>query len=256
MMQDRKKVVDIRGLSFSYDGYLVLDRIDFDVKENDFIGITGPNGGGKTTLLKIIVGLLKPAAGSVKILGKTPEESRKNIGYVPQHSNFDEHFPINVLEVVLLGLMGKKGMARYFSRTDRKTALEALDKVGVRYLSERPIGELSYGQRQRVFIARAIVNSPSLLLLDEPTASVDVKAQKNLYDMLAAFKKKMAILLVTHDIMAMSVHAEKIGCLNRKLYYHDSEQISVEDLRMVYARPVDIIAHGEPHKIIKAKKSK
>jgi zinc transport system ATP-binding protein len=250
-MTNKRELVKIKGLHFSYNGLTVLDGVDLKVEENDFLGIIGPNGGGKTTLLKIMLGLLKPTAGEITILGGAPEDARKKIGYVPQYSRFDESFPINVMDVVLLGLMGNKAAGRPFSRASHQRALAALERTGMADLAGRAIGKLSFGQRQRVFIARAIAAEPLLLLLDEPTSSIDTTGQGNFYDILAELKNSMAIILVTHDMGAVSKYVEKIGCLNRKLYYHGSGEISGQDLEKVYGCPVDLIAHGVPHRVMK-----
>lgn len=253
-MADKKEIMLIKGLTFCYGDSLILDNIDLTIWENDFIGIIGPNGGGKTTLLKIMLGLLKPGSGEIKILGDLPERARKHIGYVPQYSRFDEFFPINVRDVVLLGLMGNKRPGSAFSREEKSVALSCLDKVGLADMASRHICKLSYGQRQRVFIARAMVNDPSLLLLDEPTASVDSTSQDSFYGLLSELKRKMAIVLVTHDMGAVSTYVEKIGCLNKKFYYHGSGEIKEEDLSKAYGCPMDLIAHGIPHRVMKEHK--
>jgi zinc transport system ATP-binding protein len=251
IMADKREIVEIKGLHFSYDGVFVLDGVDLKVEENDFLGIIGPNGGGKTTLLKIMLGLLKPTAGEITVLGGAPEEARKSIGYVPQYSKFDETFPITVMDVVLLGLMGNKAPGRSFSRASKDKALAALERTGMEHLAGRAIGKLSVGQRQRVFIARAIAAEPLLLLLDEPTSSIDPTGQGDFYAILSELKSSMAIILVTHDMIAISKYVEKIGCLNRKLYYHGFGEICGEDLEKVYGCPVDLIAHGVPHRVMK-----
>lgn len=251
---EKRELIKIKDLSFSYGSSIVLEDLDLVVVENDFIGIIGPNGGGKTTLLKIILGLLEPDSGKIEVLGTSPRKARKKVGYVPQYSKFDEFFPITVIEVVLLGLMAAKKPGRGFTREERALALKCLEEVGIMDLAARPIGELSYGQKQRVFIARAIVKEPLILLLDEPTASVDAMAQESFYDILADLKKNMAIMLITHDMGAVSKYVEKIGCLNRKLFYHGSGEIRGEDLVKVYGCPVDLIAHGVPHRVMKEHK--
>jgi zinc transport system ATP-binding protein len=244
-------VVEVKNISFKYEDQMILDGINLSVQSNDFLGIIGPNGGGKTTLLKIMLGLLAPSHGEIKILGKTPLESLPKIGYVPQVSRFDRDFPINVLEVVLMGRLVHAKRFHDFSSHDKEIALEALKMVGMEEMRERQIGKLSEGQKQRIFIARALATQPQLLLLDEPTASVDTTMQAGLYDLLVKMKEKMTVIMVTHDIGVISSHVDKIACLNCKLFYHGSHEISKEDLEAAYQCPVDMIAHGVPHRVMK-----
>jgi len=218
---------------------------------NDFMGIIGPNGGGKTTLLKVILGLVKTSQGKVTVLGGGPEENRKFIGYVPQYSQFDRDFPISVQEVVLMGRTGQVGLMKRFSREDKMLALRALETVDVLDFKDRQIGKLSGGQQQRVFIARALVAEPKILLLDEPTAGIDMPMQTEFYELLARLKQRMAIVLVSHDISAVSIYVDSIACLNRQLYYHGSKEVGTEILEATYKCPVQIIAHGIPHRVLK-----
>lgn len=233
------------------EGRVVLEDVDLTIREGEFLGIIGPNGGGKTTLLKVILGLIKPIRGEVKVFGLPPQQGRRYLGYVPQYGTFDRDFPIKVLEVVLMGRLGKGGSLRGFSDEDRLRALKALELVEMDHLKDRGIGTLSGGELQRVLIARALVAEPRLLLLDEPTANVDVPVEREFFDLLEHLKERMAIVLVTHDVGVLSAHVEKIACLNRRLYYHDSREIRPEDLEAVYGCPVDLIAHGVPHRVLR-----
>jgi len=215
------------------------------------LSLIGPNGGGKTTLLKLIAGLIKPTDGTVKIFGENPERVRNLIGYVPQYGTFDRDFPASVLEVAMMGLLEKKTLFKQYSSKDREKVLQVLKKVDMEGLKGRHIGSLSLGQQQRVLIARALVTEPKLLLLDEPTASVDALLQTEFFELLAGLKKEMAIVFISHDLTAVSTYVEKIACLNRRLYYHNSNEISKEELEEAYCCPVEMIAHGVPHRILR-----
>jgi zinc transport system ATP-binding protein len=247
-----KEVVKLEGVWVQYNGVPILEGINLAIEQDDFLGIIGPNGGGKTTLLKVILGLISPSHGKVSVLGKPPEKSRSNIGYVPQHNLFDRDFPINVWDVVLMGRYGKSGLFRRYSSEDRRATQDALQTVGMLDYKDRQMGKLSGGELQRIFIARALVAEPKLLLLDEPTASVDPAMQTDFYELLEKLKKQMAIVLVSHDISAVSIYVDKLACLNRQLHYHGSKEITPEILEATYKCPVQMIAHGlVPHRVLK-----
>jgi len=234
-----------------YDGVPVLEGVTLSVEMGDFLGIIGPNGGGKTTLLKIVLGLIAPTRGKVSVLGKPPEQSRSIVGYVPQHNLFDRDFPIDVWDVVLMGRYGRAGIFRRYTREDKSKTQKALQTVGMLEYKSRQIGKLSGGEQQRVFIARALVSEPKLLLLDEPTASVDPTMQTEFYELLESLKQRMAIVLVSHDISAISIYVDKIACLNHQLYYHGLKEISARVLEATYKCPVQMIAHGTvPHWVL------
>jgi len=247
-----KEVVSLEDVWVQYNGVPILEGINLAIEQDDFLGIIGPNGGGKTTLLKIILGLISPSRGKVSVLGKPPEKSRSKIGYVPQHNLFDRDFPISVGDVVLMGRYGKSGLFRRYSSEDRRATQDALQTVGMLDYKDRQMGKLSGGELQRIFIARALVAEPKLLLLDEPTASVDPAMQTEFYELLEKLKKQMAIVLVSHDISAVSVYVDKLACLNRQLHYHGSKEITSEILEATYNCPVQMIAHGlVPHRVLK-----
>ncbi|MEE8373458.1 MAG: ABC transporter ATP-binding protein [Dehalococcoidia bacterium] len=230
----------------------ILEAIDLSVKGNDFLGIIGPNGGGKTTLLKVVLGLIAPTRGKVSVMREPPEKGRKHIGYVPQHNLFDRDFPISVWEVVLMGRYGRTGLFKRHGDVDKVKAGDALAMVGMLEKRDRQIGKLSGGEQQRVLIARALAGEPRLLLLDEPTASVDPAVQTQFYELLERLKKRMAIVLVSHDLSAISIYVDKVACLNRQLYYHGSKEIGPEVLEATYKCPVQMIAHGAvPHRVLK-----
>jgi zinc transport system ATP-binding protein len=245
------EIIVFKDVWVSYGGLDILKEVNLVVKEHDFLGIIGPNGGGKSTLLKVILGLIKPTRGEIRVFGDTPYNSRKDVGYVPQYSLFDPNFPITVWDVVLMGRMGHTGLLKRYSEKDKKAALDALKTVEMLEYRDWQIGSLSGGQRQRIFIARAVVGDPKLLLLDEPTTGIDAIIREEFYEMLEKLKAKMAIVMVSHDIGAVSVYVDKIACLNHTLYYHNSKELTPEDLDAAYQCPVDLIAHGVPHRVLK-----
>ncbi len=251
-----EQIVELKNVWVNFDGFVVLEGINLSIYPDDFLGIIGPNGGGKTTLLRVILGLINPSQGEVKVFGDTPVRARKFVGYVPQHSQFDFEFPISVWEVVLMGRYRHTGVFKKYTEKDYKVVKEALERVGMVNLKDRQVGKLSKGQQQRVLLARALVSEPKLLLLDEPTASVDVHMQTEFYELLDELKKKMPIVLVSHDIGAISVFVDKIACLNRKLFYHDSKEIKSEELIQIYGCPVELLAHGVPHRVLKKHEDK
>lgn len=238
-----------------YDGTPALENISLELYEGDFLGVIGPNGAGKTTLLKVMLGLLKPYKGKVTVYPKNCEDEKSFLGYVPQQSHFDRDFPINVFEVALMGQYSHKGAFSRYNAEDKKAAEEALQKVGMYECKDRQIGALSGGQQQRVLIARALASKPQILLLDEPIASVDAAMQADFYELLEELKRDMAIIMVSHDIGAISVHVNKIACINRCLYYHGSGKIDADILEKTYKCPVQMITHGDvPHRVLKGHK--
>lgn len=214
-------ILQMDDVSFSYDHTPVLSHISFAVNPGESIGIIGPNGGGKTTLLKLILGFLKPTKGQIHLLGATQDA----IAYVPQSMRFDREFPISVMEVVLSGLLSKLPWYGKFRQKERLMALEALDKVGLSHFHDRPFGQLSGGQAQRVLIARALVSDPKLLLLDEPTASVDAQAEAEIYSLLDKLKGQMTMIMVTHDLRAAINHVDRLFCVQRELFAMKPEEV-------------------------------
>ena len=237
-------LVELNSVSFGYREEAVIDRVNLVLREGDFIGMIGPNGGGKSTIIRIIMGLLKPWSGEVVI----PKEV--NIGYLPQTHTFDNRFPISVLEVVLSGMLKVHGVTTRVSRKDKRTALEVLSRVGMEDLAARSIGELSGGQMQRVFIGRALISKPQLLILDEPVTFVDNRFEQELYHLLELISRETAILLVSHDVGQIVSSVRTIACVNRQLHYHPSNQITEEILES-YNCPIDLITHGHvPHRVL------
>lgn len=206
-------VVSFEKIFFAYQETYVLQDISFTIQEGEFIGIIGPNGGGKTTLLKLIMGFLKPTAGKIEIFGQPPCFSLNNLSYVPQAMHYDRQFPISVIELVLAGKLSKLPWYGIYSPADRRAAIEALERVGMVDYKNRAFGSLSGGQAQRVLIARALVSEPKLLLLDEPTASVDAQAEADIYGILKSLKGKMTILMVTHNLKMVIDQVERVLCV-------------------------------------------
>jgi zinc transport system ATP-binding protein len=214
-------VIDIENLSFSYDGDLILEDINLTVDEKDFLAIIGPNGGGKSTLLKLILGMLKPKKGSILVLGKASSKNPSHIGYVPQNTNVNTDFPIKVIEVVLMGHVGAKNPLFGYGKDEIACAMGALSQVGMQDFSQSKIGSLSGGQRQRVMIARALCAHPKILILDEPTSSIDIKGQKEIYELLKLLNQSITIVVVSHDISVILEYANKAAHINKRLSYHD-----------------------------------
>lgn len=245
-------IIDVQNLVFSYNGEDVLHNVNLSVQEKDFVAIIGPNGGGKTTLLKLLLGLLTPAKGTIYVDGKSPQEASPCIGYVPQNVHINPNFPGTVLDVVLMGKIGHKGSASRQLAANRRDALVALDRIGMADHADAKIGILSGGQRQRVFIARALVTQPKLLLLDEPTASIDTKGQTDLYELLKEFNQNITVLVVSHDLLVISRYVKSVACVNKNLHYHDQDEIAGSMLDTMYRCtveqlcPVELVAQSLP----------
>jgi zinc transport system ATP-binding protein len=238
-------VIEFTQVSFAYNDEPVLEDVSFSVERGDFVGIVGPNGGGKTTLLKLALGLLQPQRGTVKVLGKSPLSSRTHIGYVPQFMEIDREFPISVMDVVLMGRLTSHRLLGRYSAEDRAAAISAMQAVEIEDLKDRTIGQLSGGQRQRAFIARALASQPDILFLDEPTASVDSRVERDIYELLKDLNQKLTIVLVTHDLGFISSYVNKVACVNRRLICHPTQAITHEALLEIYKSPVNMIMHGQ-----------
>lgn len=244
-----RPVIEVEHLWAGYENEAVLEDINLTVYERDFIGLIGPNGGGKTTLLKVLLGLLPPTRGRVQVLGKPVTTGRQRIGYVPQPVEFDRDFPVSVWEVTRMGRLGRRGLLHRYTSADNAVVERVLRQVELLELRERPIGALSGGQRQRVYIARALATEPEILLLDEPTASVDPQVSHSIYDLLQELNARIAILMISHDVGAISTYVKTVGCLNRRLFYHHEKSLPSAALEQAYQCPVDLIAHGVPHRV-------
>ncbi len=239
-MNEKEPVIEIKNLSFSYGATLALMNINFTAYENELICIVGPNGGGKTTFLKLVMGLLKPDKGSIKVFNSRPSQVSSRIGYMPQNPQHDLSFPINVLEVVLMGRIERRLFGPYRSE-DKEAAIDALTEVEMQDFSERPFSELSGGQRQRVLIARALGTSPDMLILDEPTANIDPEQEHQLNKILEKLKERMTIIMVTHDYVSEIV--QEVVCINRGLEIHPTSRLDSHGFEHVYNASGRIVRH-------------
>lgn len=235
-------VIDIKNMSFSFGDHLILDDVSLNIKEKEMVGIVGPNGGGKTTLLRLMLGLLQPNKGFIEILGSNALQARKRIGYVPQHKIFDPLFPVSVLDVVLMGRISKS-KAGPFSKNDRHAALRALDDVDLRDQQNAAFADLSGGQRQRTLIARALASSAELLFFDEPTANVDSFAEGKLYELLSILNKQLTILIVSHDVGFVSKYVSSVVCVNRKVHIHPTSLLDGRAIQEIYQKELAFIHH-------------
>jgi zinc transport system ATP-binding protein len=239
-------------MSYSYGSVPTLSGIDLQVAEGEFLGIVGPNAGGKSTLLKLILGLLQPQSGAVKVLGRTPSAASKLLGYVPQYPSFPRDFPITVEQVVQLGRLNQGQGAGWWqalwpgrvSIADRAAVRRALDEVEAGTIAKRQIGSLSGGQLQRVLLARALVGNPRILILDEPTANIDQRLEGEIFDLLKAINARMTILVVSHDVAFISHYVSRVACVNRTLICHRTEAVDSAVIQELYGKNVRMIAHG------------
>lgn len=242
-------LVTLRDVSVAYDGVEALEHVDLEIDEKDFLGIIGPNGGGKTTLVKAILGTV-PHTGEVRLAPELFRGRERLIGYMPQISDFDRAFPISILEAVLSGLQGHRGFRSRYTKEDRQKALRLLEETGIAEAARQPVGEVSGGQLQRALLCRAIIAEPRLLILDEPTNFVDNQFEKALYDSLRELNRRMAIVMVSHDIGTITSVVKEIVCVNRRVHRHHSNILTEEQLRN-YDCPIQILSHGTvPHTVL------
>ena len=241
-----KTLLELKNITVKYSEKIILDNISLTIKENDFLGIIGQNGTGKTTLLKTILGLVKPISGTII------KDKNVKIGYVPQFSNFDKDFPISVSEVIKMGAIKNRITPFFkFKSNDNDKTNELLKLLHISNIKNHKLNEISGGQLQKTLIARALIADPDILILDEPTASLDSSSTKDIYEILNELNKTKAIILVSHDIHVISSYVKDIACLNKKLHYHNDTKISKEMIDEIYGCPIDIIAHGPiPHRVL------
>jgi len=247
MTDTKTPLVSVRDVSFSYGYESVLKDVSLDIYATDYLAIIGPNGGGKTTLLKLILGLLKPDAGQITWPGLS---ALHQIGYVPQFASFEREFPLSVRDVVLMGRMSGHLWWQRVSDRDQDFTTDILRKLGLDTLSDKPVGQLSGGQLQRVMIARALVCNPDILFLDEPIASIDTGSRFKLSNILMELNKNIPIVVVTHDITSFASNALHIACVNRTLFYHGDAEFASGCLDEAYGCPVELVAHGVPHRVL------
>lgn len=253
-------LISFNDVSFSYGSHLILDDLNFSVDKGDYLAVLGPNGGGKTTLVKLLLGLLKPQKGSISIFGRPPGRSGDLIGYMPQYTTVSESFPITVRDAVMMGMIssGFKGLfGMNFGSGSSEAVEKALERVGMEDHIHEKVSDLSGGQKQRVFIARAIVGEPELLLLDEPAASVDQAGKTGLYCLLRELNRDMTVVMISHDISVLGQGVKTVACVNRKVHIHDRPVITRELLSEAYGEtaegtcPIELVTHGEiPHRVL------
>ncbi len=238
-----EKVVSFQDVVFSYNAVPVLKDVSFSIKGKSFVSIVGPNGGGKTTLLKLMLGLLRPLAGAVTVFGLSPEKARSFVGYMPQYVQFDPHFPVTVFDVVLMGCL-RKGMGPGpYGKKDKAVCLDTLRKLEMCDARNRSFGDLSGGQRQRVLVARALATEPRLLLLDEPTSNVDIAVETELFELLHDLSKDITVVVVSHDLGFVSQYVEHVVCVNQRVFVHPTTAITGEMINELYGAHLRMVRH-------------
>ncbi|MFN2354382.1 MAG: metal ABC transporter ATP-binding protein [Desulfopila sp.] len=238
----RHAALFLEGVSFQYDTGVVLDDVSLSIYPADAICVVGPNGGGKTTLVKLVLGLLKPDRGTIRIYGEKPESGKKRIGYVPQYAEYDRGFPISVKEVVCMGRLGNS-LLGWYTKEDWNAVTLALHEVGLAHAADDPFADLSGGQRQRVLIARALASGGDILILDEPTANIDRESEQHLFTLLKELNERMTIMMVTHDVGFASTFFNRIACVNRNVIIHPTSELTGELIKDMYGGDLRMIRH-------------
>ena len=245
-------IIQINGLSSGYDEKTVLHQVDLAVYEKDFLGIIGPNGGGKTTLIKCILGLHQPSEGSIRFYKNGQEIPDMNMGYLPQYNTIDKKFPISVYEVILSGLSKQKSIFRRYSKEQHEQVRQMIARMGLEGMEERSIGSLSGGQLQRALLGRALVSNPEVVILDEPNTYIDKRFEAKLYSLLEEINKERAIILVSHDIGTVLKNVKTIACVNETVHYHPHTEVPTEWLEEHFGCPIEMLGHGTfPHRVLK-----
>ena len=246
-------IIQINGLSAGYDGKTVLNHVDLTVYGNDFLGIIGPNGGGKTTLIKCILGLHQPTQGDIHFFKDGKEVPEINMGYLPQYNNIDKKFPISVYEVILSGLSKEKSIFQRYSEKQHERVRQMIVRMGLEGMDKRAIGELSGGQLQRALLGRALVSNPEVIILDEPNTYIDKQFEAKLYSLLEEINKERAIILVSHDIGTVLKNVKTIACVNETVHYHPHTEVPTEWLEEHFGCPIEMLGHGTfPHRVLKS----
>lgn len=247
-----KKLIELANISAGYDSKSVIHDINLTIYGRDFLGIIGPNGGGKTTLVKLILGLLKPQKGSLRFFRDEQPTDKIIMGYLPQYNAIDKKFPISVYEVILSGLSSKKSLIGKFSKEQHEKVNDIIGKMGLEGLEKRAIGQLSGGQLQRALLGRAIISDPDIVILDEPSTYIDRHTETKLYELLEEINRERAIILVSHDIGTVLQEVKTIACVNETLDYHPDTEVSEEWLTRNFNCPIELLGHGDlPHRILK-----
>ena len=253
-MDTKQTLIKTSNLSVAYDHNVVLHDVNLTIERNDFLGVIGPNGGGKTTLVKALLGLVTPAGGTIEYYGPdgTPITAM-HIGYLPQYMSFDFSFPITVREVVMSGLLMGRSLFHRFTNKEKEKATEVMSLFDIQRFAKRPIGDLSGGQRQRVLMARALVSDPCLLVLDEPSTYMDKDSEDLMYKLLRRINDRCAIMLVSHDVGTIVREVRNIACVNRTLHYHPATEPADRWFEKEVGCPFELVAHGHvPHRILSA----
>lgn len=246
------KLIELKNVTAGYDHKVVLKQVSLTVWKDDFLGVIGPNGGGKTTLLKVILGLLQPMEGLVCFYRDNQPINKLKIGYLPQMSNVDRRFPISVHEVIASGLASEKPCFGNFRPNQLQRIEEVVNQMGLKEMQHRSIAELSGGQLQRVLLGRSIVSRPELLILDEPNSYVDKRFESKFYQLLKEINEESAIILVSHDIGTVLSMVKNIACVNETLHYHSGSNVSADWLGEKYACPIELVGHGNfPHRVLR-----
>nr|MBN2277836.1 ABC transporter ATP-binding protein [candidate division Zixibacteria bacterium] len=245
MTDNQQPVISIKDMSFSYNGRPALENVNLVIDRNDFIWVVGPNGGGKTTMIKLILGLLQPQKGTVRVFGQNPNDARDRIGYMPQFSHLDPQFPVTVLDVVLIGRLGGSHKFGPLRQHDRFAAEKALGEVSLLESKNRPFSELSGGQQRRVLIARALACEPALLVLDEPMANLDLVVEKELNDLLLKLNQKLTVLMVSHDPALVSEHIRRVVCVNRTVSEHPTCELDSDFIGELYGGERRLVRHDQ-----------
>lgn len=235
--------VKLDDVSFSYGGTKVLESVSLEVPQGEFLGIVGPNAGGKSTLLKLLLGLLQPQAGEIRVLGKSPQTACKQLGYVPQYPAFARDFPLTAEQVVLMGRLGSGNLLGGYGKRDREIAARVMAETEISDLARRRINTLSGGQVQRILVARALASEPAILLLDEPTANIDMRVENEIFDLLKLLNERMTILVVSHDVAFISGYVHRVACLNCTLICHKTADIDGHTIQELYGEDVRMVAH-------------
>ena len=247
------EIIRLSGVNAGYENKQVLENIDLTIYERDFLGVIGPNGGGKTTLMKVILGLLKPQSGSIRFFKDGVEVPSISMGYLPQYSTIDKKFPISVYDVVLSGLNRQKSLFRSFTSEQHEQVRRTISKMGLEGMERRSIGQLSGGQLQRALLGRALVSNPQVVILDEPNTYIDQRFQAVLSTMLEEINRDRAVILVSHDIGSVLQSVKSIACVSHTLHYHPDTEIPVEWLEDHFGCPIELLGHGNlPHRVLKA----
>ena len=245
-------IIKIENLSAGYDRKTVLHDINLEISEKDFLGIIGPNGGGKTTLMKVILGLLKPSEGEITFYDNGMPVEQLEIGYLPQYNSIDKKFPISIYEVILSGLNRQKSLFSRFTKEHNERVKETISMMGLEGMENKPIGQLSGGQMQRALLGRAIVSNPKAIILDEPNTYIDKRFEARLYSLLEEINKQRAVILVSHDIGSVLQTVKSIACVNGTLDYHPQSEVSAEWIEEKLQCPIELLGHGElPHRVLK-----